>query len=66
MPINNKHNCKTFTENSPASLLDCIDNILDHSSGNCRDSLTMAALSFTKSTIAFVQYLFTNISLATA
>ena len=28
-------------------LLHCIGNILSHSSGKCRDALTMAALSFT-------------------
>ena len=61
MSITNKHNCKTFSESPPAFLLHCIGNILSHSSGKWRDSLTMAALSFT-----FVQYLFTNISLATS
>ena len=63
MSINNKHNYKTFSKSPPASLLHCIGNILilSHSSGKWRDSLTMAALSFT-----FVQYLVTNISLATA
>ena len=48
--IANKHNYKTFTKSPPASLLHYIKNILNHSSGNYRDSLTMAALSFTKST----------------
>ena len=32
-----------------AALLHCIKNILKHSSGKYCDSLTMAALSFTKS-----------------
>ena len=31
----------------PASLIHCIGNILSHSSGKWRDSLTMAALRFT-------------------
>ena len=61
MSISNKHNYKTFSESPHASLIHCVGNILSHSSGNWRDSLTMAALSFT-----FIQYLFTNISLATA
>ena len=56
--ISNKHNYKTFSKSPPASLLHCIENILSHSSRKCRDSLTMAAVSFT-----FVQYLFTNINL---
>ena len=46
--INNKHNYKTFSESPPASLLHCIGHILSHSSRRWRDSLTMAALSFTK------------------
>ena len=65
MSINSKHNYQTFTKCPPASSLHCIENILNFSSGKCRNFLTMAALSFTKST-AFVQYLFTNISSATA
>ena len=47
MSISNKHNYKTFLKSLPASLLNCIGNILSHSSGKWRDSLTMAALSFT-------------------
>ena len=47
MSISNKHNCKTFSESPPASLIHCTGNILSHSSGKWRDSLTMAALSFT-------------------
>ena len=70
MSISNKHNNKTFSERPPASLLHCIGNILNHSSGKWRDSLTMAALSFTngcsKFRKTFVKYLFTNISSATA
>ena len=50
MSISNEHNYKTLKKSPPASLLHCIENILSHSSGKCRDSLTMAALSFTKST----------------
>ena len=50
MSMNNKHNYKTFTKRPPASLLHCIENVLNHSSGKCHDSLTMSAPSFTKST----------------
>ena len=50
MYVSNKHNYKTFTKSPPASLVHCIENILNHSSGKCGDSLTMAALSFTQST----------------
>ena len=50
MSARNKHNYKTFTKSHPASLLHCTKNILNHSPGKCRDSLTMAALNFTKST----------------
>ena len=50
MSISNKHKFKTFTNSSPASLLHCIENILNHSSGKCSDSLTMAAVSYNKST----------------
>ena len=45
--ISNKHNHKTLSESPTASLLHCIGNIFSHSSGKWRDSLTMAALSFT-------------------
>ena len=61
MSVSNKRNYKTFSESPPASLIHCIGNILSHSSGKWRDSLTMDALSFT-----FVQYSFTNFSSATA
>ena len=50
MSASNKHNYKTFTESPPASILDCIENFLNHLSGKCRDSSTMTAQSFTKST----------------
>ena len=50
MSVSNKHNYKTFTKSPPSSSLHCIENILNHSSGKCHDSLTMAALRFTKST----------------
>ena len=50
MSISNEHSYKMFTKSLPASLLHCIEKILSHSFGKCRDSLTMAALSFTKST----------------
>ena len=60
----NKHNYKTFTKSPPASLLHCIQNILNHSSGKCCDSLTVVALSFAKSTgistIFIHQYLLDN------
>ena len=47
MSISNKHSYKTFSKSPPVSLLHCIENISSSSSGNCHDSLTMAALSFT-------------------
>ena len=46
MSVSNKHNHKAFSKSPPAFLLHCIRNILSHSSGKWRDSLTMAALSF--------------------
>ena len=55
MSISNKRNYKTFTKGPPASLLHCIENILNHFSGKCFDYLTMAALSFI-SQLTFVQY----------
>ena len=48
--VSNQHNYKTFTKSPPASLLHCIETILNHSYGKCRDSLKMAALSSTMST----------------
>ena len=39
MSLSDKHNYKTFTESLPASLLRCIESILNHLSGKCRDSL---------------------------
>ena len=50
MSISNKHNYNTFTKFPSASLLHCIENILNHSSGKFPDSLTIADMSFTKST----------------
>ena len=47
MSVSDKHNHKTFFKSPPAPLLNCIGNVLSHSSGKWRDSLTMAALSFT-------------------
>ena len=41
---------QNFHKSPPAFLLHYIENILNHSSGKCCDSLTMAALSFIKST----------------
>ena len=68
LSISNKHNFKIFFKSPPASMLHCIRNILSHSSGKWRNSLTMAALSFTNHapSFTFVQYLFTNISLVIA
>ena len=40
---------QNFHKSPPAFLLHYIENILNHSSGKCCDSLTMAALSFIKS-----------------
>ena len=67
MSISNKHNYKTFSKSPPASLLHCIGNILSHSSGKWRDSLIMAALSFTNGcsefrlcTIIIHKYLLSN------
>ena len=53
MSISNKHNYKTFSKRPTASLLHCIGNILSHSSGKWRDSLTVAALSFTNGCSTF-------------
>ena len=47
MSFSNKHNYKAFSKSRPASLIHCIGDILSHSSGKWRDSLTMAALSCT-------------------
>ena len=69
MSASNKHSYKAFSKSPPASLLHGIGNILSHSSGKWRNSLTMASLSFTNGYaqhFTFVQYLFINISLATA
>ena len=68
MSTRSKHYYKTFSTSPAASLLHCIGNILIDSSGKWRDSLTMAALRFTKDALSFtfVQYLFADISLATA
>ena len=41
MSMSNKHNYITFTKNPPASLSHCAENILNQSSGKCRDSLIM-------------------------
>ena len=61
LSVTKKHNYKTFAKSPHASLLHCIENILKHSAGKCRHSLTMAALRFTKSTGVR-----TDISLATS
>ena len=59
MSVSGKHNHKTFLKSPPSSLLNCIGNILSHSSRKWRDSLTMAALSFTNGCSEF--YLCTSI-----
>ena len=53
MFISNKHNNKTFSKSPTANLLNCIGNILSYLSGKWRDSLTMAALSFTNGCAVF-------------
>ena len=58
MFISNEHNYKTFSKSPPVFLLYCIGNILSHSPGKWRDSLTMAALSSTNESCTFVQYFF--------
>ena len=61
--ISKKHNYKIFTKRSPAYLLHCIENILNHLSGKCPDSLTIAAVSFAKSSglcTIFIHYLLSN------
>ena len=65
MSISNKHNYKTFTESPSPPLLHCFENVLNHSSGKCPDSLTMASLSFTKSTGVCAIFIHQYISLAT-
>ena len=59
---------QNFLKSPPVLLLHCIGNILSHSSGKWRDSLTMAALTFTNGcsefhlcTIFIHQYLPGNI-----
>ena len=47
MSLSKKHNYRTFSKSSPASLSHGIGNILSHSSGKWHDFLTVAALSFT-------------------
>ena len=47
MSIINKHNYKTFAKSSPASLVHCIENVLSHSAGKCRDSVAIVDLSST-------------------
>ena len=69
LSISNKHNYKTFTKSPPASLEHSIENILNHSSGKCPDSLTIAALSFAKSSglcTIFIHYYFLSKSEITA
>ena len=63
MYVSSKHNYKTFSKSPPASLIHCIENVLSHSSGKWRDSLTMAALSFTNGCSEFHLYTIFNNSL---
>ena len=67
MSISNKQNYRTFSKIPPASLIHCIKNILSHLSGNWRDSLTVAVLSFNNAcsmfhlcTIFIYHYLLSN------
>ena len=46
MSFSDKHNQKTFSKSPPASLVHCIGNIFNYSSGKWLDSLTIAALKF--------------------
>ena len=63
MSPSDKHNYKTFTQSAPASLLHWIENILNHLSGKCRNSLADSGCS----EFHHVEYhLFTDVSLATA
>ena len=48
--LSKKHNYKTFTKSPPALLLQRIENILNHSSGKRRDSLTIPCSKLHKST----------------
>ena len=66
MFINSKHNYKTFTKSHPASLLHCIENILNQLSGKCRDSLADNGCSEFHQVNWPEYHLFTDISLATA
>ena len=59
MSISNKHNYKTISKSPTASLLHCIGNILSHSSGKWRDSLTVCS-EFHLRTIFIHYYLLSN------
>ena len=66
MSLSDKHNHKTFTKCPPASLLHCMENILNHLPGKCRDSLADNGCSEFHQ-VSWPQYhLFTSISLTTA
>ena len=45
MSLSDKHNYKTFTKGPSASLLHCMENILNHLSVKCRDSLADSGCS---------------------
>ena len=61
-----EHNYKTFTRSHLASFLHCIENILNHLSGKCRDSLADNGCSEFQKVNWPEYHLFTDISLATA
>ena len=66
LSLRDKHSYKTFTKIPPESWLDCIENIFNHLSGKCRDSLTDNGCSEFHQ-VNWPQYsLFTDISSATA
>ena len=58
--MSNTHNYKTFTKSPPASLLDYIENILNHSCGKCCRSLKIAVLSL-KSQLALICTIFIHL-----
>ena len=66
MSPSDKHSYKTFTKSPPASLSHCIENILNHLSGKCRDSLADSGCSDFHQVNWPEYHLFTDVSLATA
>ena len=58
MSLSDKHNYKTFTKNHHASLLHCIENIVNRLSGKCRDSLAYSGRSeFHQGQLALVPFI---------